>query len=192
MKELLIEILEIPKDGLQIDEVLEPELLNLSDDVRGIWARDEVEVHFFITKNKQKVKLTGSVKTKVELVCSRCLTHFKHDVNENFRTIYLPKDPEIFLQHEIRLRKQDLEAVFYEEPVINLLEETRQRVMLAVPVKPLCKQDCKGICWVCGKNLNEGECGCDRHVPDPRFAVLEKLLEEMKEEEEGGVNNGSA
>ncbi|MBO4749763.1 MAG: DUF177 domain-containing protein, partial [Lachnospiraceae bacterium] len=49
------------------------------------------------------------------------------------------------------------------------------------PAKILCKEDCKGLCPVCGKNLNEGECGCDRFVPDPRLAGIQDLFKRMKE-----------
>jgi uncharacterized protein len=59
--------------------------------------------------------------------------------------------------------------------VIDLDPVVREQLLLALPGYPVCREDCKGLCTVCGVNLNERDCGCDRHVPDPRWAALEKF-----------------
>ena len=57
----------------------------------------------------------------------------------------------------------------------------RNEISLNWPVKILCREDCKGLCPVCGRNLNEGDCGCDTFVPDPRMAALKDIFERSKE-----------
>jgi uncharacterized protein len=70
---------------------------------------------------------------------------------------------------------KDLEEETYEGKFIDLDPIVREQVLLALPGYPVCQEGCKGLCSVCGGNLNERDCGCDRHVPDPRWAGLEKL-----------------
>jgi uncharacterized protein len=70
----------------------------------------------------------------------------------------------------------------YAGKVIDVDPVVREQIVLALPPYPVCGEGCKGLCSVCGANLNEGECGCDRRVPDPRWAGLEKLRQKAKEE----------
>jgi uncharacterized protein len=69
----------------------------------------------------------------------------------------------------------------YSGKVIDLDTIVREQLLLALPGYPVCNDACKGLCSVCGANLNERDCGCDRHVPDPRWAGLEKLRSKSNE-----------
>ena len=75
---------------------------------------------------------------------------------------------------ELRARTQAEEDT-YTGKVIDLDPIVREQVLLALPAYPVCNEGCKGLCPVCGANLNERECGCDRHVPDPRWAGLKNV-----------------
>ena len=63
-----------------------------------------------------------------------------------------------------------------EHHILDLTEAVRQYALLALPMKPLCRQDCAGLCPTCGHNLNQGGCGCPPQGPDPRWSGLNKLL----------------
>ena len=67
------------------------------------------------------------------------------------------------------------EEEVYSGKVIDLDPLVREQLVLSLPAYPVCREDCKGLCPVCGANLNERECGCDRHVPDPRWAGLKSI-----------------
>jgi uncharacterized protein len=63
----------------------------------------------------------------------------------------------------------------YSGKVIDLDPVVREQLLLSIPAYPVCRESCKGLCPVCGANLNDGDCGCDRRTPDPRWAGLEKF-----------------
>jgi uncharacterized protein len=70
---------------------------------------------------------------------------------------------------------EQAEEETYSGKVIELDPIVREQILLALPAYPVCDEGCKGLCTVCGANLNERECGCDRHVPDPRWAGLKDV-----------------
>jgi len=70
----------------------------------------------------------------------------------------------------------------YEGKELDLRPAVREQILLSLPPAPLCSEDCKGLCPRCGKDLNEGECGCDRTVMDPRWAALKGIQLESKKE----------
>jgi uncharacterized protein len=72
-------------------------------------------------------------------------------------------------------RAEEADEERYHGKVIDLAPILREQILLSLPAYPVCRESCKGLCPVCGQNLNERECGCDRRVPDPRWAGLEKL-----------------
>jgi uncharacterized protein len=77
---------------------------------------------------------------------------------------------------------EDVNEETYSGKVIDLDPVVREQLLLALPSYPVCQEACKGLCSVCGANLNERDCGCDRHVPDPRWAGLEKLKQKTRGE----------
>ena len=74
----------------------------------------------------------------------------------------------------------DEEANRFDGDFIDITELVRDTVLAAQPLSKLCKPDCKGLCPVCGADLNQGDCGCDRFIPDPRMAALQELLAKNK------------
>jgi uncharacterized protein len=79
------------------------------------------------------------------------------------------------LPDDLELSREDLEDFHFEGDSIDLTEILREQIVLALPMYPRCKEDCRGLCSVCGANLNLGECGCDRSEIDPRWAALKTL-----------------
>ncbi|MCK5427573.1 MAG: DUF177 domain-containing protein, partial [Thermodesulfovibrionia bacterium] len=97
----------------------------------------------------------------------------------DFRVEYLPQKEAI--QHrEHELTGNDLNVGFYEDDEIDMKGLLREQILLAVPMKPLCKTECSGICPQCGKNLNTASCKCITKKIDPRLAKLETLKESIK------------
>jgi len=121
---------------------------------KDIIIDDFLKISVVLTKEKESVVIAqGNISGKVKLLCSRCLEEFKSPINNNFTTIF--KDKKL-------MKKDDIETdvLPYENNVIDLFDIVRQTIIMEMPMKPLCKKDCAGICPVCGKNNNKEKCDC--------------------------------
>jgi uncharacterized protein len=133
-----------------------------------------VELAFDVFKDKDKFRLAGSAKTTLEMPCSRCLEAFTQPVDAEFDLRYHP-----FAQNsgegEREVEEDDLTTAFYQDDVIDLGQLMQEQFYLALPMKPLCTEGCRGLCPTCGTNLNRGTCTCSTRWEDPRFAALKAL-----------------
>lgn len=117
------------------------------------------------------VFVEGTLMTQTEVACSRCLKPFKYPVAFGFSEYY-SKQPE-----------PDEGIYQYTAEVVELDTMLEDNIILSLPMRFLCREDCKGLCGVCGKDLNEGECGCDRSIKDSRFSALSGFNSDNDEEE---------
>ena len=134
-----------------------------------------VDLAFEIHKDKDKFRLGGTVVTELELPCSSCLEPFRLPVAAPFDLRYLPAS-EVSSDGEREVDDEDLETSYYENDAIDLNGLMREQFYLALPMKPLCRDDCRGLCPQCGTNLNTGNCSCAPGWEDPRLAALKNLL----------------
>jgi uncharacterized protein len=135
-----------------------------------------VALEFDIHKDKDKFRLEGHLRTELELPCSRCLEPYRFVIDADFDQRYLPasaasSDPDREVQED------DLETSYYSDDQIDLAELMREQFYLALPMKPLCHDDCRGLCPQCGTNLNTGTCDCSPVWEDPRLAALKAIKE---------------
>mgnify|MGYP005843201669 CR=1 FL=1 len=114
---------------------------------------------------------TGSVK----LICSRCLSPFDLKMDLSCEAKFVPE-----AQAAAEARDEDVEVFALSDSRCDLDEMLRHEIVLNVPMKPLCREDCKGICPVCGKNLNEGDCDCPKDGAQPTL-FGRKLLDALEE-----------
>ena len=127
----------------------------------------------------------GAFSTVVELQCSRCLTAYLLDVEAAIEE-ELPlvdRSPESPPDEEEEASEEEKEPLFVDN-VFDLEELLRQSILITVPIKPLCSDQCKGLCPRCGRNLNEEPCTCRPDEAASPFAVLASLLEEEERPEE--------
>lgn len=125
-----------------------------------------------------RILVEGSFSVTLQLTCSRCLEHFDFSVVESFRDIFYPDT--LGWDHGVHeLSREDLDILYYRTEELDLSLVYLEKTYLALPMKPLCRDDCKGICPVCGKNLNYGSCGCNRRVTDPRWEQLAKIKKKL-------------
>lgn len=128
--------------------------------------------------------LTEELSYEQTLACTRCLTHFVEQMEPMIELLVL-QGKELVEDEEQELGARDLGVwqvegdKFLTEPVVV------EQVQLNIPMKPLCREDCRGLCPTCGADLNAGECGCDRQVVDPRWSGLEALREKLGKAEGG-------
>ena len=116
----------------------------------------------------------GDLSVELRLTCSRCLSHFKYPVSHHFRSIYSPfhKTCE---DEDLELKPYDMDVSIYNGEELDLDNVLYEQVFLGMPAQALCSPDCKGLCPICGANLNEGPCGCELPSPFSPFEALKKL-----------------
>jgi uncharacterized protein len=153
----------------------QPEAFSLEGEDFRIVAPVDLRVR--ITKDAQKVRLAGRVRTTLETDCGRCLDAFRVPVDATLDLMFLPDTGEAAAgKGEKEVRDDDVGVSFYRNDTIDLGEVMRDEFYLALPMKPLCRDDCKGLCPVCGVNRNREICTCKADWVDPRMEALKTLL----------------
>jgi uncharacterized protein len=130
-----------------------------------------------LVRSEQNVWLRGLVSAKLALMCDRCLEAYTYTVRADLDIELVPKNrtPDA---PEVELRSEDLDQYYYEGEDIDLDPYVFEEVMLNIPIKALCAESCKGICPVCGKNLNSGECRCEKTGTSVLGEKLRSFLKE--------------
>lgn len=139
---------------------------------------DRSEAGFTLTNAGQgRVVVEGELQLTLSVPCDRCLQSVAVPLTMTFsHEVAAPEG-----DGGISENTSDEEQCFvsgYELDTDTLIDN---EILIQMPVKVLCREDCKGICPTCGRNLNEGECGCDNFVPDPRMAAIKDIFNANKE-----------
>jgi uncharacterized protein len=163
---------DIPEEGLARELALP---IALKDDVPPDTARISLKVR----RHGNRVFINGRAVIAARFVCSRCLGGYSSPIDVSFSEEYVPAvSSEGETDHE--LTGTELALNYYSGDEIDVIGLVREQVLLSAPMKPLCREDCRGICPHCGKDLNRGDCGCRDDRIDPRLAPLKKLKETLK------------
>jgi uncharacterized protein len=175
-----IHVADIPPEGTVLEITTPaknfPELKQLEADGECRFEGD-ICAHLEIRKVADVVEVEGRIQTKTSATCSRCLVTYEAPVEQHFAVDFTEEllEPDL-PQEEIALSVEDLGLIYYKGDTIDFHDAIQEQVILALPVRPLCREDCRGLCHKCGENLNEGNCRCNgSNVIDPRFAVLKNL-----------------
>jgi uncharacterized protein len=124
------------------------------------------------------IEIGGTFSGRVRLTCSRCLAEFFIDVQDAFSLTYLPRPLMPEQQRpgeEAEVCEDEIGLIPFDGDRIDLREGLQEQLVMALPVKPLCRPDCRGICPRCGADLNRSACRCTDSPVDPRLAVLKSL-----------------
>jgi uncharacterized protein len=127
-----------------------------------------------------EIHITGHLETRLELTCARCLEPVNQPLSADFDLRYRPVAA-IAREEEISLSEEESEMGFYQGDGLFFADVLAEQVHLALPMKTLCREDCRGLCPTCGANLNLGSCGCRRTGTDPRLAPLADWQRRRKE-----------
>ena len=169
---MLLDLTRYRRPLESFQRTFQPQEVGEPDDAYRVVA--PVDLAFEINKDKDKFRLVGTVKTELELPCSRCLEPYRMRIDAPFDLRYLPAT-EASADAEREIEEEDLETSYYRDDQIDLNELLREQFYLALPMKPLCQDACKGLCAQCGTNLNTGTCDCAGEWVDPRLAALRDL-----------------
>lgn len=168
---MLIRVSEIPEDGLSVEgpEAVERPFADLA------WQLEALSLH--VEKDGSVVSIRGGLTARVPLSCGRCLEPFHLQVECAVDARYEPMPGGRGEGHE--LGANDLETDWYDKDAIDLAPLVETETSLALPMKPLCRDECRGLCPVCGANRNLTACTCEARTPDPRWAPLKALAERL-------------
>ncbi|MFB0566430.1 MAG: DUF177 domain-containing protein [Candidatus Aminicenantaceae bacterium] len=165
---MLISVDRLPKEGLTVSKDFEFSSLDLVEE--SVVFLQPVHAELDIKKIGEEIRIKGKIKTCISFVCSRCLMPFKFPVDSNFDLVYLPEELDLIKDE---LKSEDLNNFFYYNRQIDTGEVVLEQLNMTFPLKPLCSEECQGICPVCGKNQRVDKCGCEVKDSDPR---LQKLI----------------
>ena len=164
---MVVRVSEIPDDGLRMES---PGELGVVFPDQG-WGLDAVSLE--IERRGPDVVVRGRFQATARLLCSRCLEPLLSRVEPEV-DLHLVPVPRV-RQGETELSPGDLEVDFYQGDLLDVGGLLRSETSLALPMKPLCREDCRGLCPVCGGNRNVTDCRCETRGLDPRLAPLEAL-----------------
>jgi len=133
-------------------------------------AAAEVRVDYY--RAGRELFFTGHIAGSVVGHCARCLEPYTFDLDKDFFLVLVPRTE---LPQDMDLRDEDLDLSFYQGDEIDLTPLVREQIILALPSRPLCREDCRGLCPQCGANRNVQPCTCVEAGGDPRLAVLRNL-----------------
>lgn len=128
-----------------------------------------------LLRTQRSVLVKCQLETDAELTCSRCLNTFRQPLSIKFEEEYLPTI-DILTGAPLDVSENPGLFTIDTNHILDLNEAIRQYGFLATPMKPLCREDCSGLCPQCGKNLNKGPCDCPQEKIDPRWSKLTKLF----------------
>lgn len=135
---------------------------------------DPLEIHCEISKNGQLISAKGWVKGKMRLSCDRCLKEFDSGFKSFFEVHYRPQ-PDESVEVDEAFPDGELEIVYFDGDILDIADQIRQTVLLSVPMRALCREDCRGLCGGCGADLNLESCRCTEPPIDPRWSALKNL-----------------
>lgn len=148
-------------------------------DILGTGESTDIEGRVKLTRTNRGILVQGSLKAEIPVDCSRCLMVFDYPLTIKLEDEYFPV---IDVNSGTPLEIPDEPGSFTidEHHILDLREAIRQNALLAIPMKPLCREDCAGLCQVCGKDLNEEQCDCNREEIDLRWSKLAELASVAK------------
>ena len=168
-------------EGMTASLTVELEMTSFSSRIGEFLITKKTPVTLTLTNiGVGKARVEGNVELAFDTACDRCLTEVPTILNLEFEREVASPDTAADSSEDVGDREDD-ELDFMEGYQLNVETFVYNEILLNWPMKILCKETCKGICKVCGQNLNVKECGCDTFVPDPRFAAIQDIFNANKE-----------
>jgi uncharacterized protein len=139
-------------------------------------CQGSLEVFCEITKIFDLISAKGWVKGAMLLTCDRCLKGFESPYKLFFEVHYRSKPEDFPLEPEEEvITEGETEIIYYQGDALDIAEQVRQTVLLSVPMRALCREDCRGFCGRCGCDLNVEQCRCAEPPTDPRWSALKNI-----------------
>lgn len=171
----IIHLADIPEEGLRVEE-----RASLADPYRDEGVQCSLEaLSLRVEKAGTQVLVRGSALAQASLLCGRCLEPFPFPIDMEVDVKLRPRPVGREGKEEIELSADDLGVGFYEGDVVDLDALLKEELLLTLPMKPLCRPNCQGLCPTCGVNRNHGTCSCAPDQGDSPFASLRTIAEKL-------------
>jgi uncharacterized protein len=182
---MLIRIKDLQLQRLEFNEAFQPGAIDLGSETKQVAPLQASGKAELIEENRghkeilDDIRLVGKLATEVESACARCLEPVRVPVEREFELLYRPQGADK-TKDEAAVSKGETEISYYAGDGLLLEDVLREQVLLALPFRVLCQENCKGLCPTCGRNLNSGECNCEEALPDLRWNALGELRDKLK------------
>lgn len=167
-----IDIERLTEESQAFAHTFAPAELSLEDERARLLQPAQVTGR--LSRKRQRVHAQGTIATEVEVFCDRCLVPLAIPVKTDFDVSYDPAGTDE-ASDNAELQAEDLATSVYAGQSLDLDELVREQVLLSLPMRSLCRADCKGLCPQCAGNLNQQQCACEQQEIDPRWAGLAAL-----------------
>ena len=151
----------------------EPDVPN--DQVQGLYG--PVVARLTIERVGKRFLVSGTISTVLKLQCDRCLGLYSKGLEGKFQLFLEPMAGALESEEEVELVEDDMGIDLLPREEVDLEGIVKEQIYLSLPMKTLCKEDCLGLCPVCGTDLNQGQCTCHMSKGHPAFMELKKLLQ---------------
>ena len=169
---MIIDLFQIGEHEKDFAFELEPDEIALDEDIARL--KRAVKITGKVKKRIAQVDVIGEIKGEIELDCTRCLLSQTTVLDIPFNVEYISAE-HCTSDKDAELGERDLDVSVYEDDKINLSELTREQILLSLPTRFYCKDDCRGLCLKCGANKNLTNCNCEVKEVDPRWSALKEF-----------------
>lgn len=182
---MLITLLDLEREPLEFALSLKPKSIDYGPEIEqsGLLhvagRADLIQEHRGPREVVPDIRLRAKYQGKVEVGCARCLEPVEHALEGDFDLIFRPLGADAG-SDDHSISASEAEIGYYHKSGLVLEEVLREQVLLSLPARTLCHQDCKGLCPRCGQNLNSEACACEAAPADPRWSALSDLSSRMK------------
>lgn len=164
-----IKVHDIPQEGLTYHVEYGGEILQ---DITQV--QEPIAVNIKIERARRTVRVKGDIKARLLLNCSRCLEDFAWSLADEFDfLLMLPPSEKSY--PEIELSPEDMDISFFDGETVDVAQIAAEQIFLQMPIKPLCHEECKGLCPHCGVNLNLVSCDCRAEATSSPFEALRDI-----------------
>lgn len=181
---MFIEIKELELHPVDFQEEFGPGVIDFgpevrqADPLRSQGRAQLVEEHHGKHLTIRDIRIAGDVAVRVEVPCARCLDSVVQNLKRKFDLLYRPQGTDAG-REELSITAADAEIGYYQGQGLLLEDVLREQVLLALPLKAICREDCRGLCPHCGKNLNAEQCSCAEPMEDPRWSALKDIRNKL-------------
>jgi uncharacterized protein len=182
---MFLDIKELELHPLDFEEEFQADVIDLGGEARqrtplkASAHAEVVEEHHGKHQVIKDIRLRGRLTAGLELQCARCLEPVAQDVVREFELLYRPLGTDAG-RDALSVTDAEAEIGYYQGDGLLLEDVLREQVLLALPLKVTCREDCKGLCVHCGKNLNEEQCSCSTVMEDPRWTALREIRSKLE------------
>jgi uncharacterized protein len=183
---MFIKIKDLDLRKMEFNETLAPGVIDLGQEgqqkapLRASGRAELVRENRGAKHVVDDIRLVGDFSTQVETVCARCLEPVTNTVSGAFDLLYRPQGVDA-KGDEASISKAETEIGYYQGEGLQLEDVLKEQILLALPAKQVCNEDCKGLCPHCGRNLNMESCNCAAAMPDLRWSALQDIRKKLEE-----------